>query len=89
MGISYSDHLDLQTDIRAKLVTYAIFGFLGPYKNTHAITPWFQGIAQRPRNHLEAHCKDSHFSRSNFIFWMLFRFKLGKYSFSTTPTGAN
>jgi hypothetical protein len=26
----YSDHLDL-TDIRAKLVTYAIIGFLGPY----------------------------------------------------------
>jgi hypothetical protein len=29
----YSDYLDLQTDIRAKLVTYAIFGFLGPYKH--------------------------------------------------------
>jgi hypothetical protein len=28
-----SDHLDLKTDIRAKLVTYAIFGFLGPYKH--------------------------------------------------------
>jgi hypothetical protein len=31
--ISYSDHLDHQKDIRAKLVTYAIFGFLGPYKH--------------------------------------------------------
>jgi hypothetical protein len=26
----YSDYLDLQTDICAKWVTYAIFGFLGP-----------------------------------------------------------
>jgi hypothetical protein len=29
----YSDVLDLQTVIRAKWVTYAIFGILGPYEN--------------------------------------------------------
>jgi hypothetical protein len=28
MENSFSDYLDLQTDIRTKLVTYAIFGFL-------------------------------------------------------------
>jgi hypothetical protein len=48
--ISYSGYLDLQAVIG--LVTYAIFGFLGflgPYNNcTHAITQWFQGMAQRP-----------------------------------------
>jgi hypothetical protein len=31
--ISHSDYLDLQSDIRAKLVTYAILVFLGPYKH--------------------------------------------------------
>jgi hypothetical protein len=30
---SYLGALDLQTDIRAKRVTYAIFGFWGSYKN--------------------------------------------------------
>jgi hypothetical protein len=33
MGVFYSAYRDLQTNIRAKLVTYAIFGFLGPYNN--------------------------------------------------------
>jgi hypothetical protein len=51
----YSDHLHLQTDIRAKLVTIAIFGFWVPTHTTHSITPWFQGIAQQARDHSEAH----------------------------------
>jgi hypothetical protein len=33
MEISSSGVLDLQTDIRKKLVTYAIFEFLVPYSN--------------------------------------------------------
>jgi hypothetical protein len=41
MDISYSGYLDLQAGIRAKLVTYVIFGFWVPTITTHAITPWF------------------------------------------------
>jgi hypothetical protein len=33
MKISHSDYFDLQTDICAQLVTYAIYGFLDPYNN--------------------------------------------------------
>jgi hypothetical protein len=33
MEIFYSGYLDLQTDIRETLVTYAFFEFLGPYKH--------------------------------------------------------
>jgi hypothetical protein len=43
----YSDQLNLQTDIRAKLVTYAMFGFLGPYKHyTYhtGVIEWVPGL---------------------------------------------
>jgi hypothetical protein len=44
LGISYFYHLNLQTDVRAKLVTYAIFRVFGPTRTTHATTLWSQGI---------------------------------------------
>jgi hypothetical protein len=31
-------------------------GFWVPTKTIHAISPWFRGIAQQPRDHSEAHC---------------------------------
>jgi hypothetical protein len=56
VGNPYPDHLHLQTDIRAKRVTYAILGFWVPTNTINAIAPWFRGIAQQPRDHSEAHC---------------------------------
>jgi hypothetical protein len=58
-----SDYLDLQTDIRAKLVTYAIFGFLGPYKH-------YRGYSLDPMTlvggqYLEFHRVNSH---ENFFY---------------------
>jgi hypothetical protein len=82
-----SDHLYLQTDICAMLVTYAIFGFWVPTNTTHAITPWFRGIAQQQRDHSKAHCYDTHFYRSNTYGCFLFN-KFGKYSSSKYHFGA-
>jgi hypothetical protein len=56
----YFDYLDLQTDIRAKQTPTPFLGFWVPTNNTvHAITPWFREIAQQPRGHSEANCKDT------------------------------
>jgi hypothetical protein len=58
----YSDHLDLQTDIRAKWVTYAIFGFLGPYKN------YTCHISMVSRNRLTTKCTFGS-TRLWYTFW--------------------
>jgi hypothetical protein len=48
------------------------------------MTPWFQRIAQRPRDHSEAHCWDTNFVRSNF-FLEDFLFKIRKVPFFKIP----
>jgi hypothetical protein len=60
-------YLGLQTDVRAKLVTYAVFGFWVPTRATHAVTPWFRGIAVQSESHSKLHGIDKHFDRSIFL----------------------
>jgi hypothetical protein len=38
-------HLHLQPAVRAKLVTFTIFGYCVPKIAAHATTPWFQEMA--------------------------------------------
>jgi hypothetical protein len=84
MKIFYLGFLDLQTDIHAKRVNYAIFGFLGPYNNYTCYNSMVSGMARRPRDHSKPYQKVTHVGPLIFLDVFL---KIKKRVFQSTISG--
>jgi hypothetical protein len=61
-------------------------GFWVLTNTTHAITPWFQGIAQQPSSYSEAHCKDTNFGNSNFFLEIFLESKITAFQSKISGT---